>query len=349
MAESQRNPYERIMKKAWDQHIPLKALWELTYKCNLRCIHCYVVPDHEKTELSLEEARSILDQLAAEGFLFLTFTGGEIFTRSDFFDIAQYARKKEFALKLLTNGTLITPEVADRIKELHPSSVGISVYGVIPSTHEAVTQVTGSFDRTINALKLLIERGVRTTVKCPLMKINIGEFDHLKMLAEDLGAEFQYDINIVPKDDGSKGPLAYRLTDENLRLAFMKQLKEPLSLSRPSDDDHVCGTGLISLTVDPYGQVFPCLQLRMKAGDLRYQSLHHIWRDSEVLSKIRSLTFSDLSKCPSCELLPYCTSCPGVAFLEDGDLLGPSSIACRQARIRKEVLQQKGLIHGEVS
>ncbi len=226
-AETQEDLYAKIVKKTWDQHIPFIAQWEITYKCNLRCVHCYITPDHTKKELSLEECQSILDQLAAESCLFIIFTGGELLTRSDFFDIAQYARKKGFAIRLFTNGTLITPEIADRIKDLRPIYVGISIYATTPATHEAVTQVAGSFDKSINALELLRERGVKTVIKCPLMKGTVHEFDQVKRLAEDFGAEFQYGTTISPKDDGSKGPLAYRLTDDDLRWILM--LYFPLS------------------------------------------------------------------------------------------------------------------------
>lgn len=342
----QANPYEKVLRKVWDQHVPFITLWELTYKCNLKCVHCYTVTDHEKRELTLEECRPILDQLAAEGCLFIIFTGGEILLRSDFFDIAQYARQKGFAIRLFTNGTLITPEVADRIQELQPIHVAISVYGATPDTHEAVTLVAGSFEKSLNALRLLRERGVRTVVKCPLMKNTIDEFDQAEMLAEDLGAEFTYDITIVPKNDGSKVSLAYRLTEDGLRQVFGKKL-EQRPRNRPSDDSHLCGAGLNSLTINPYGEVFPCVQFRIKAGDLRQKHLHDIWRGSEIFLALRSTTFSDLSICSSCDLAPYCVSCPGVALLEDGDWLGPSSIACREARIRKEVLEQKGMISNE--
>ncbi len=124
----------------------------------------------------------------------------------------------------------------------------------------------------------------------------------------------------------------------------MKELKQR-PRNRPSGDDHLCGAGLSVLAINPYGEVFPCVQLRMKAGDLRRKSLHDVWRDSKVFSAVRSATFSSLFKCPSCDLAPYCVSCPGVALLEDGDWLGPSTRAGREAKIRKEVLERKGMLN----
>ncbi|MCK5553272.1 MAG: radical SAM protein, partial [Deltaproteobacteria bacterium] len=117
------NPYTRIIKKTMDRLIPFTVHWELTYHCNLRCPHCYVAPQKSRKELSFQQISGILDLLKESGTLYVIFSGGEILTRKDFFRIAGYARKNGFALKLLTNGTLINERVADRIRDLNPLSV----------------------------------------------------------------------------------------------------------------------------------------------------------------------------------------------------------------------------------
>ena len=118
--------YEAIVRKTLDKCIPFKVDWEITYRCNLRCSHCYQTGASGEKELTTEEIYSALDELADLGCLYLTFTGGEILLREDLFDIAKYARKKEFAIRLFTNGTLIDEKVADKIKNLSPLSVEIS-------------------------------------------------------------------------------------------------------------------------------------------------------------------------------------------------------------------------------
>jgi len=341
--ESQEDLYAKIVKKTWEQHIPLKVLWELTYHCNERCVHCYIVPDPARKELSTQEAMRIIDELAEEGCLFLTFSGGEALTRNDFFDIAGHARDRDFAIRLLTNGTLITPEVADRIKTLRPVTVEISIYGVNPETHDVVTRVPGSHEKSIRALTLLHEGGVRVVVKSPLMHNAIGEFEGLKQLAESLGAGFLYDVSLVPRDDGSREPLKYAPTDEDLRLFFEQELAAEGDLVSFSPDDHVCNCALNVAAINPYGDVYPCVALRLKAGNLREQSFQNIWRESAILATLRSCTFSSLSSCRDCELASYCIPCMGVAYSETGDYLNPSAIACRVAQMRKAVLDMKGI------
>jgi radical SAM protein with 4Fe4S-binding SPASM domain len=340
--EAQEDLYAKIVKKTWDQHIPLKVLWELTYRCNERCVHCYIVPDPTREELSTEEAIRIIDELAEEGCLFLTFSGGEALTRSDFFDIAGYARERGFAIRLLTNGTLITPEVADRIKALRPVTVEISIYGITPSIHDAVTRVPGSHEKSVRALTLLHERRMRVVVKSPLMHNTVDEFEGLKQLAEGLDGGFVYDVSLMPRDDGSCEPLAYVLTDEDLR-RFYERRPPKGDFTKLQPADHVCNSGLNIAAISPYGDVYPCVGLKLKAGNLREQSFQSIWRESAILAALRFCTFSNVSGCQDCELASYCNRCPGVAYLESGDYLSPSAIACREAKIRKAVLDMKGI------
>ena len=304
MCDVEQDYYEEFERKIRAHNVLYVADLEVTYKCNLRCLHCYVVPDNTKRELSLEECKLILDQLAAEGCLLLLLTGGEILTRTDFFDIATYARKKGFALTLFTNGTLITPDIADRIKGLYPRGVGISIYGATAGTHEAITQVPGSFDKSINALKLLRKRGIRTRFTSVLMRSTVGEYEQMRALAEELGAEFKYDTIVLPKQDGSRDSVAYQPTDDDLRHVFAKR-SSPAPKDIDCADAPVCGAGVNAISINPYGEVSPCIRfniLGVKAGDLRRESLNHIWKDSEIFSTLRSATFSGLDKCADSEI-----------------------------------------------
>jgi radical SAM protein with 4Fe4S-binding SPASM domain len=345
--------YRQIIAKTAKQHQLFSAHWELTYRCNLRCTHCYVVkpgdPGFEAPglELSTEECKDIVDQLAAENALNIAFSGGEPLMRSDFFEIARYARRKQFAIRILTNGTLITPEIADKIAALYPVSVEMSVYGARAETHEGVTLVAGSFERTGSAFQLLRERGVKTYVKTLLMKENIGEFNDIRALAVELGATFRYDITVTPKDDGCILPLRHRLSDEDLLWLFRQEITEwkPRQLE---GEGHMCLSGLNHICINPYGVVSPCVQIKMPAGNLRVQSLQEIWRESSTLKRMSSITWSDFQVCTACKYRDSCVYCMGIALLEEGDLFKPPPVICREARLRFQVLREKGMIqHGK--
>ena len=262
-------------------------------------------------------------------------------------DIARYARKSGFAVRLFTNGTLITPSIADEIKSIRPVEVEISLYGATPSTHEAVTSVFGSYKKTLRAIKLLLERDVRVHVKTSILKHNTDEIDAIRQMVEYMGASFFYDAVIAPRDNGGKSPLACRASDKDLFRIFKKQGFDTASPTQPKGisfqpkervkEEPMCNAGMNSVCISPYGDVYPCVQIREKLGNLREKSFREIWTKSEFLTQLRAINLADLPVCSSCALLPFCTRCPGVALMEEGDILAPSKEACRIARIRKAI------------
>jgi len=349
------NRYLQFLAKAQRQRRLFSAHWELTYRCNELCTHCYldVLPPGAQVpgELTTEECKDILDQLAAEGVLNLTFSGGEILVRRDFFDIAEYARKKGFALMLYTNGILIKPAVADRLAALHPLRTEISIYGARPETHDRITLKPRSFELTLRACRLLIERGVRVMLKAVLMHENTRELQEMKSLARELGVDFKYDITVTPRDSGDLSPLTHRMTDDDLLWLFRETIDEKAAdmwrhklASPPGSNHRFCGITLSSILIDPYGEVFPCVQTRLSAGNLRQQSVGEVWQYSPIWERLGQLTLENLPVCSTCELKQYCTRCHGLAMVEDGDLFECASICKREAGLRRQVLQEKGVI-----
>lgn len=338
--------YKRLIAGTESGHRLFSAHWELTYRCNERCSHCYldVLPPNAEApgELTTEECLCVIDELAGLGVMNLLFSGGEILARHDFFQIAEYARSKRLLLRLFTNGILITPQVADRIAALHPYSVEISLYSSTPETHDRITGIARSWELTTRALGLLRDRGVRTKMKVPLMRENIREMRQMAALAAELGAQFRYDTTITSKDDGDRSPLKHRLSYEDLIVLFREILDaKAWTARRVSLDARTCGIGLNALAIDPYGNVFPCVQTRELAGNWREQSLKTIWEESAVWSAVGSLTVNELPVCRECELLNLCVRCHGLAQVEDGDLRGPALANCREALARRQVLIEK--------
>lgn len=334
------DPYARIVKKTLARFIPFTVHWELTYHCNLQCPHCYVVPQNSGEELSSGEITLILDHLKERGTLYVIFSGGEILTRGDFFEVARYARKKGFALRLMTNGTLINETAAEQIKDLHPLSVEISLYGSKPEIHDRITACPGSFERSVNALRLLNERGIRTIVKSLTMKGNVAEFGKMKEFAEEIGSQFLYDAVIIPKMDGSMDPCRNRLDREELYSLLYPEVQAPKENGEFPWNDLSCSAGLNALSISPYGDVYPCMGFKESAGNVTEQSLTEIQR-SPIFSKIRSITLSDLTECKGCKLIPHCTRCPALAEMETGDLLGPSKADCLLASVIKSIIDDK--------
>jgi len=314
----------------------------------LRCLHCYVVNTLNEQELTTVEVTQLLDELAQEKVFFLILTGGEIFLRDDLFEILAHARKKGFRLSLFTNGTLITPLIADKLKDICPDVVEISMYGAKASTHENVTRVPGSFEASINAFNLLKERGIKIAFKPTVMRQNFAEYSEMKSLAEELKAIPRFSFLITARNDGDITPYQYRLTNDQL-IAFLGQFtyakEEDLEkICKERREGVPCGAGRITCHITPTGKVTPCIQILTEVGDIRKESFHKIWWRSEELLKLRELSVSDLV-CSACEFLPYCQICMGQAALEDGELTGCCKENRRHAEVRKEVIKdaQKNL------
>lgn len=339
--------YKAILLRSQQQHRLVGVHWELTYRCNEKCTHCYLdvlLPGARLPgELTTEEARRVIDELAELGALTITFSGGEILVRHDFFEIAAYARKRGFAIRLYTNGILIRPEVADQIAALHPVAVELSIYGADAATHDGITTIPGSFDLTLRAARLLKERGVKVTLKTPITRENWDQMEAMRALAAEIGAGWQYDLTIVPKHTGDRSPLRHRMSDGQLLKVFQRELDPSSWHMAPYREDYrFCGIGLSSMTIGPYGEVFSCIGARVSAGNLREQPLATIWRESPVWQELSGLTLGNLPVCSTCELRQYCVRCHGNAAFEDGDMLGCSSVAYREARLRRQALMGKG-------
>lgn len=341
------NLYNDILAKTQKRHRLVTVHWEMTYRCNEKCSHCYldVFAPHASVpgELSTEECFRLLDEMADLGVLNLTLSGGEIFVRRDFFEIAEYARAKKFLLRLFTNGIMIKPEIADRIAALHPYAMEVSLYSINPVVHDQITRLNRSWELTTRAIRLLRERNLRVVIKTPVMRENVHELDELKTLADDLGAQFRYDITVTPKDTGSLEPLKHRVNYHELVSLFRKEIDPSVWIGRTVTDEHrTCGISMNSLALDPYGNVFPCVQTRFNAGNVRENSLKAIWESSPVWKQVGNLTMGELPVCRTCELNTLCVRCHGLAQAEDGDLHAPAMVNCREALARRQALIDRG-------
>jgi radical SAM protein with 4Fe4S-binding SPASM domain len=346
MVKHSTNLGEKLIETCTRENIPYAVLIELTSKCNLNCRHCFMVNDNG-IELSSDEVMDIIDQLVDMGTFSLTFTGGEIFTREDLFEIARYAKRKGFFLTFMTNGTLITAEKMEEIKKLKTIMFDISLYGATPKTHDGITRVKGSFDRTITAINELVEHGIDVTVKTVLMNLNIHESCDINALCEQLGVHHWMDPGIAPKKNGSLEPLQYDLSFEDMETYLSAEDFDLSYLSEKQEKDPVyrfnCKAGKATCSISPSGIVYPCVMMPLAVGNIREKSFKEIWhtKPSYELERLRNLTSYHLPTCSKCDLASFCIRCPGVVYLETGDIVGASQSACRYAKWRKYSKNQK--------
>jgi len=332
--------------KALKLGIPLSVQLDLTYRCNERCVHCYL--DHDDHgEMTTAEIKNLLDQLAEAGVFFLILSGGEIFLRQDLFEIVEYARKLTFSVKLKTNAVMIRKSRAARIAALGVESVQISVYSHRAEVHDAITKLPGSFRRTLEGARLLKAHGVRVSFANVLMKHNVDDQREVQALAADLAIGYHVDPTITPMMDGDRSILDLNIAPEELEQVFrdstlVGNVEEfcapPAGPLAQADalDTLPCSAGHTACYISPYGEVFPCVQFPLLSGNVRQTRFLDIWQHSAPLKEVRAITMADLQGCSSCTHGSSCSRCPGLAHLE-GNMRGPSTQDCEKSFARTGV------------
>lgn len=325
------------------------VLFEVTYRCPERCVHCYLEPEaladqyarDSAGELTTDEICGILDQLAELNVMDVTFTGGEPFARDDMFDILQYAHGKGFALQIFSNGILLEESDVARLSELRIHCFHSSIYSHIPEKHDRITGIQGSFEKTVRVLCDLSERGIYVNFKFVLMEQNKDDFPGVIALSRSIGASVQLISSVSPSARGNCAIAEQSVKhDEDLRKAI--QLWNTISDFQSyaggfSQDDPICEAGRNSVSINPYGIVTPCNAFHYEIGNVRKSTIFELWNGSEKLKKWQGLTKGDLSGCRDCTYRSCCSFCPGNALTLSGDMLTCYEEACRQARIQYEL------------
>lgn len=323
------NPYQKLLKKAFAEALPLNCQIEITYRCNHLCSFCYNSPTGQK-EMTTDQIFETLRKVAGLGVLYVTLTGGEAMCHKDFWKIAQEVRRLGMALRVYSNGFLLgDPEVVRKLKKLNPIEVEISLHGARPETHDALTLIKGSFVKTVQALENLVAADMKVNLKTPITKLNQNELFEIRDLAAGLGLEATFDAVITPKDDGSLDPLALSAESEFLEkywgewYADLHGGKSPPRANHCAADGYAhCGSARGGFTIDPYGNILPCVAFRRSAGNiLEIEDLETVWVQSPVLNEVRDLSVKVQEKLDERTDGQYFTFCMGVAETQGGDPL----------------------------
>jgi radical SAM protein with 4Fe4S-binding SPASM domain len=183
---------------------------------------------------------------------------------------------------------------------------------------------------------------VHTVLKTTFMRQNIGSFEALRKLANELGAGFVFSFTVIPTVDNSRDVLGYRLTQEQLEGLIARQdwMVDDIRAGGVHVFEPLCSAGFNSFYISPYGEVFPCVTLRKPCGNIAEQPLSDIW-GHDVFRSLRAVTLKDLPRCAECELSYYCDRCAGLAWMEEGNMLGVSTNDCTLARVRRNAIMRK--------
>jgi len=344
---------------------------ESTYRCNEKCLHCFnpgashkvgEAPKRNTNELTLDEYRDLIDELYDLGVYAITVSGGEFFLRKDAFEIMALIKKKNIRLIVFTNGIKLSEDKINKIANLYPHQVHLSLYSANPVTHDKFTQVPNSWLQTISTAKALIAEGIMVILKCPLTKDTAHEHSELTSIANELKSGIRFDAVISAGNDGALEPLDLNITNFNeiVRLALEKDSpwyvgeKNNIKKRTISEGSRPCGIGNSGLSITPEGDILPCVALPAKLGNVRDSgNLTTQWKskgiDKEGESSIgywASFSYKDTDECGTHSRCEYCNRCIGASFAQYGDAKKPSEIQCLHASAR---MQAADLVISECS
>ena len=324
-----------------DNHILYNLVLELTYRCNERCVHCYCPSNRDIDEIGTADIKNLLMQFKELGGFRLQLTGGEIFVRKDIKEILNIVKDSNLVLDITSNLTLMLDDTFEIINEIKPRCVGCSIYSARPDLHDETTGLDGSFERSIKSIKRLRSAGIPVAIKTPLMSHTAKYWKDIEILANDLGCDYQLDLSITAKNDGSKDPVGYRVMDKMILTEIMSSRfyklylnDEPVgALKSPSPDAILCGAGLNGLAISPDGVIRPCIGMSERIGDIHKNTLNEVWSGSSFLSQWATRKLVDIKKCSTCEKIAYCSRCPGSWFAENGHYDVPVDYTCYLADV----------------
>lgn len=332
------------------------VMFELTYNCSEKCIHCYnpgaTRNDNEIShrgdieELQLEDYKRIIDDLVVHGLVKVCLSGGDPFSKPIVWDIIDFLYQKEIAFDVFTNGQRIQNDV-QRLANYFPRLVGVSIYSGVAEDHDAITRIKGSWERSMNIVKQLSALSVPMNLKCCVMQSNLHSYYLVADLAKEYGAIPQFEVNICDSVEGDICARHLRLTEEQLQVVLrddnipMYVGPEAPNFGGQSRDLRInaCGAARTTFCITPSGNIQPCCSFSMSFGNFKRDCLNEIL-NNETLAIWRKTSLQVYKECGHYHYCDYCNLCPGLAYSEFGDYLCASENCCYMAKIRYHLAQR---------
>lgn len=334
------------------------VMFELTYNCSEKCIHCYnegaTRNDEERSgrgdrkELDFDDYVRIIDELYDQGLFKVCLTGGDPFSKPFAWELIDYLYHKGIAFDIFTNGQRIVGDV-DRLADYYPRLVGVSIYSGLPEDHDYVTRIKGSWERSMQVVRGLSALSVPLALKCCVMRPNVKSYWMVAGIARQYGAATQFEISLTDSIEGDKCVSKYlRMTKEQLEIV-LRDDNVPLYVGKEAPNYggqkkmmnvSPCGAGYNSFCITPEGNFIPCCAFHALFGNLKDGSVISVVSDNKDLDWWQNLTLADYEECGRHDYCDYCNLCPGNNFVEHGTPLKAAENNCFMAKVRYELAQK---------
>ena len=304
----------QILEKNNNTRIPIHGSIELTNKCNLKCIHCYLESSPKDENSYWPNLKKYFRDIIKEGCLFLQLTGGEVLMRPDFKKIYLYIRKNGLIPTIMTNATLVNNDLVQIFKEYPPYYIKVSLYGSNSLYHDRITGVKGSFDKSLSNIRKLKKEGIRIWINAIILKKNFADLAGIKKLIQKIEAPASLYPFLIPTLNGNPGPLKHQLNaQECLKvLKYNKKILPARDRQNKNNQSFLenifpCNAGKNSFHIDNQGKLFICKIERSVGFSLSKMPFKNAWEKLES-TRIQKLRLP--SSCLSCKLKNDCQICP---------------------------------------
>ncbi|MGO0122851.1 putative heme d1 biosynthesis radical SAM protein NirJ2 [Desulfothermobacter acidiphilus] len=322
--------------------------WNVTNACNLKCEHCYRdAGTKQEGELSEEEGRRLLEEIARAGFKIMIFSGGEPLLRPDLYSLIGYARSLGLRPVLGTNGTLIDAAVARELRAAGLAVAGISLDSLDPQKHDRLRGVPGAWEAAVKGMAACREAGLPFQIHTTVMDFNYEEVEGITDFAVSRGAIGHHVFFLVPTGR------AVNLAEASIKAEQYERLLRRLLLKGAEAQIEVkptcapqfqriarqmglenrfgrgCLAGIAYCLISPVGVVQPCAYINLPAGDVRRTPFSQIWKEAPIFQRLRSREYT--GKCGSCDYNDICGGCRARALYYYGDYMAEEPWCLYQA------------------
>jgi mycofactocin radical SAM maturase len=315
----------------WPLSAPVNITWEITHRCNLKCVHCLSASSEASPgELGYDECRAVADELTALGVFEINFGGGEPLLCDYFLPLLRYIHEKGIVTCISTNGTALSDEAVALFTGNPLVNVQVSLDGATPEVNDAI-RGEGTFHRILRGIERLAGRDFPLSINTVVTAVNFRQLDALKRLAQTYGASLRVS-RFRPSGRARQVWERLRLNADQLRELADWLGDDPSILTGDSffaisaDGRRrlgldMCGACKMTACIDPVGDVYPCAFLQageFRGGNLRETTFKEIWDNSAVFNAFRNLSPAACRTCPRFE---KCRGgCPAVAYFVSHDL-----------------------------